>query len=319
MASLGLDEGGELPADLALVISGFLFASDRFEGCRQLGILQERSDLGWCPVVGQIESTAGLVEVSTLSFEVEREAGGYGKAVPREADGGLQQVVERFRAEPVMRVHPPRDGAGNAHRQGTRLGNLVRPGRGEELRRGESSRPATRVERADLARLTVVEDGERVSADTVHVRSRHGEHPGHRDDRVGRVPAVPEHRQPGLGGEGVAGRDGPDRSSHVGSVLRRIDRGDERPGRGRLLGGLIAAHTAPEGREEEEPEGEMRAAMGMRRAGRRTRHGVAGGGEQAWPVQGRGSRYVAGHGLDAPEAPVSVKDTDWGRGARRLF
>jgi hypothetical protein len=197
-----------------------------------------------------------------------------------------------------MGVDPARDGAGHADGQGPRLGNLGHTGFGKERRGRERTGAAAGVEGGDFAGLPVEEDPEGVAPDSVHVRARHGQYPGHRDDRVRRVAAALEHLQPGLCGEGMAGGDGPRGSPHVRAVLGRVDGGGHDLGGRRAGGGGAGIRAGACGRhdqqqEEKDARCERARARTRGRDGGELGHGVMGfagrtsrpGLDGAWKVE----------------------------------
>jgi hypothetical protein len=264
VAALGFDEVGEAHGDLALVEAGLSARGDGLERGRELRIPEQRPDRRRTSA-RQVEGLAVVVQAVALLDEVLRQPGRHREAVARKPDRRLEQLSEGFFAESLMRVHPPGHRTGHAHGRSTRIRDLVEAGVPEEARCRERAGTAAGVQGGHLTGLAVVEDRERVSADPVHVRACHRQHAGHRDDRVGRGPAVTEHREPGLGGQWVIGRHGAGHPHDVGPVLRRIP--CRRPFGARFERRVLALAGSKEDERKRDQGGPDRTGSELRHSG----------------------------------------------------
>ena len=159
---------------------------------------------------------AGLrQQFGDLGLPLAAHGGGHQEALARMPQGGLEQLGERDRPEPVRQRAPGRDRSW--HRHGVPAAQRHGGVPGEVLRRPPARRAARGIEAVQP--FAVPQDGEGVAADPVHARLHHRQRDRSGQRRIDRVAAARQHQRPGRGSQRLRGAD------HVARQQRHALRG----------------------------------------------------------------------------------------------
>ena len=144
---------------------------------------------------------------AVVALPVAADPLGEAEALSCGLDRRLQHLPERHAPEPPEQPAPPVDGARHRHAVGPVERHRLQPARVVEGDRVRLRRPSGGVQAVQLVVLGRVVDRLHVAADAGALGLGQPQHRRSGDRGVGRVPALVEDLQPGLGGERLARRD----------------------------------------------------------------------------------------------------------------
>ena len=189
-----LDGGGDFPREGALVELVRAVVGDAAEGAGEVGLREDVADAVG-RAVGLDERLRGrrmLGDFGVVVGEVTGGARGQGESLFREFDGGLDERGERTGAELAEDRFPCADLAGDGGRKGPVGGHFDVAAADEVVARRAHRRPPGAGERPAFAGGGVIEEGERLAAESAHHRERHGFGGCDGDGRVEGVAAFAE-------------------------------------------------------------------------------------------------------------------------------